>query len=144
MMAPVGNSRSHPVWQSGTLNTYIWAIHIRWNGKPPCVRSVRAHPKIFRYLNNPRANPFEVLEIWDKKSPASITKMRAKWKAGKRSCVLMKWRALMGKCLREIEGLKTEEKNKIQKTRCGLHAPEDSGKGDQSLKKKKKVVEGMI
>lgn len=48
--------------------------------------SVRAHHKIFWYLNNPRANPLEVLEIWDKKSPASITKMRAKWKAGKRMC----------------------------------------------------------
>lgn len=36
--------------------------------------------------------------------------MRAKWKAAKRSCVLMKWWALKGKCVRGIEGLKTEEK----------------------------------
>lgn len=52
----------------------------------------------------------------------------------------MKWWALQEKCLREIEGLKTEGKNQIQKTRYDLHAPEDSGKGDQSLKKKKKKL----
>lgn len=47
----------------------------------------------------------------------------------------MKSWALKSWVLKRDRRLENEEKNKIQKTRRDLHVPEDSRKGDQSLKK---------